>query len=154
RNSSHRSNEIAVDAGWIESEVDPEWSIEHGHHDLQLDTGAHPQARVRAGQELRRQSLYQTGSHDSPFEFPFLQYPGVACVHERNQRNDLTDDGNPVLQIEYRLSVSANIHDVVVKFIHGPRRYRVGHGQCSRDKRNRSECAEIETANIKITANE
>jgi len=99
RNSGYGSNEIAVDAGWIESEVDPEWSIEHGQHDLQFDAGAHPQPGVCARQELRRQSLYQTGAHDFAFEFRFLQDPSVSSVQERNQRNRLTDQGNPVLRL-------------------------------------------------------
>ena len=52
------------------------------------------------------------------------------------------------------LCVAADVHDVVERLVHSLERFGIGDRQSSSDKGNRTERAEIETANIKIAAGE
>src|SRR5215468_3688963 len=66
----------------------------------------------------------------------------------------MADDRNAVFEIEYRLRVAADIHNVVEWLIHELKRLRVKHGQRSRDIRDGTQRAEVESADVKIAAGE
>ena len=82
--ASYRPIEIPVDPHRVESVIDTEWCVEHGQHDLQIDSSTHPQTGVRSRQELGRQRLNETWRHNLAFQFSFFQHPGISAIHEGN----------------------------------------------------------------------
>src|SRR5437879_3928561 len=55
RRPGYRPKECLIDARRIKGKIHPERCVQHGHHNLKLNSRAHAQAGVGSRQELRGQ---------------------------------------------------------------------------------------------------
>src|SRR5262245_22789905 len=114
RQPAHRAGVTAADTAGIESKDEPEGLVDHRHHDLQLDPGADTHARIRAGQKMNAFLPHMSGSiHLFSKQRPLFEYPAVADVRERSQR-DRPRERYAIFQIEYPLGITADINDIVI----------------------------------------
>src|SRR5438046_1502900 len=152
RYSRYGSEVSLIDATRIEGKIQPERGIDNRHDDLEFQPGAHSQTCIGSLQKLSWNHLDLSRRHDLTFQCRALQNPRISDVRKRNQGHHLADDRNAVLKIPDQLRIPSNIHNVIESPDYRLEGLWIDDLQISRYERNRTEGAEVESADIEVSA--